>query len=262
MTLKETQYWDAVGRVWKEDQPDSLWRAHSDAVNSALLTRWLSDVRVENLLKTDAFDEACSEGLFELLASHAQNVISIDISAATLSAAQHHHPDLNVAVADVRRLPFDSAAFDVIVSNSTLDHFATLAELEASIAELHRILRPGGRLLLTLDNPLNPILALRNAMPFAWLNRAGLLPYYVGATCGQRRLRRMLQKVGFDINETTAVLHCPRAIAVALARTMTPGSTASRCFLKCLMFFERLSRWPTRFLTGYFTAISATRRSD
>ena len=259
MTLKESQYWDAVGRVWKEDHPDSLWRAHSDAVNAALLERWLGDVRVERLLKTDAFDEACSQGLFRLLASRAKSVISIDISTATFIAAQARHPTLRGAVADVRRLPFDDGIFDVIVSNSTLDHFSSLAELEAALGELHRVLRPGGRLFLTLDNPLNPFVALRNALPFAWLNRFGLVPYFVGATCGPGRLRRMLQRAGFEANEVSAVLHCPRSLAVALARMMTTGSTTSRRFLICLMAFERLARWPTRFLTGYYTAINATK---
>ncbi|HMB96702.1 MAG TPA: class I SAM-dependent methyltransferase [Tepidisphaeraceae bacterium] len=260
MTLKETQYWDAVGKVWKEDHPDSVWRAHSDAVNTALLERWLGDLHVERLLKTDAFDEACSQGLFKMLSLHAQSVISIDISAETLAAARERHPALNGAVTDVRRLAFADETFDVIVSNSTLDHFPTLGELESAIGELHRVLRSGGRLVLTLDNPLNPIVALRNALPFTWLNRAGVVPYYVGATCTPRRLRSMVQRAGFEVSEVGAVLHTPRVMAVALSRTMTPGSAMSRRFLKCLMFFESLARWPTRYFTGYFTAISATRR--
>jgi SAM-dependent methyltransferase len=228
-------------------------------VNAALLKRWLSDVHVQRLLKTDAFDEACSEGLFNSLASHADSVISIDISTATLAAAQAHYPALKTAVADVRRLPFEDEIFDVIVSNSTLDHFASLAELKLAIGELHRILRPGGRLLLTLDNPLNPVVALRNALPFAWLNRIGLVPYYVGVTCGPAKLRHMLQRLGFDVSEVSAVLHTPRAIAVALGRTMSSGSPASRRFLKSLMRFEQLAQLPTRFLTGYYIAISAVR---
>ena len=34
-------------------------------------------------------------------------------------------------------------SFDVVVSNSTLDHFATRGEILVALAELHRVLRPG-----------------------------------------------------------------------------------------------------------------------
>lgn len=42
------------------------------------------------------------------------------------------------------RLPFDDASFDVIVSNMVLEH---VRELEAVLAEWHRVLRPDGTVL-------------------------------------------------------------------------------------------------------------------
>ena len=47
MTLHESEYWDDVGRDWKENRPDSLWRAHSDAINTALIEKWLPAALVE-----------------------------------------------------------------------------------------------------------------------------------------------------------------------------------------------------------------------
>src|SRR4029434_1314077 len=61
------------------------------------------------------------------------------------------------------RTVFADEAFDVIVSNSTLDHFGSWAELGASLHELHRVLKTRGLLIITLDNRANPIVALRNA---------------------------------------------------------------------------------------------------
>ena len=79
-----------------------------------------------------------------------------------------------------------SDAVRVGVYLSTLDHFEDAAQIEVALGELHRVLRPGGHLVLTLDNPANPLIRLRNALPEAWARRTGLSPFAVGATLGRR----------------------------------------------------------------------------
>ena len=256
---EEARYWDAVAETWQKTRSQQLWRAHSDAVNVALLARWLPTERVERLLKTDLFEEAHSSGLYPHLASKAQGVIGIDIALSTLHMSRLRHDVLQVAGADVRCLPFASKSFDVIVSTSTLDHFALSHEIVASLHELCRVLRTGGQLLLTLDNLSNPAVALRNTLPFRLLHRLGIVPYYVGATYTPRRLRHVLQCVGFEVLEVDAVIHCPRVLVVRIAQMLEGrlGPEAQRRFLRYLMAFERLSCWPTRFLTGYFIAVRA-----
>ncbi|MBI3797384.1 MAG: methyltransferase domain-containing protein, partial [Deltaproteobacteria bacterium] len=158
--------------------------------------------------------------------------------------------------------PFADGAFDAIVSTSTLDHFHSHAEVIASLQEFRRVLRPTGQLFLTLDNLANPIIKLRNALPFRWLHRLGLVPYYVGVTYGPRRLREVLQQVGFEVLEVGAVMHCPRVFAVVIARLLErhTGQESQRRFLRFLLAFEHLAYWPTRFLTGHFVAVRATKR--
>jgi SAM-dependent methyltransferase len=259
LAIEKTCYWDAVGEAWRRTRPQPLWRAHSDAVNTALLGRWLPCARVERLLKTDLFDEALSAGLHPHLVQKAQQIVGIDISASIVRADWSRHPGLQVAMADVRRLPFASSSFDVIVSNSTLDHFHSQHEIVTSLYELHRVLRVGGHLLLTLDNLANPIIAMRNALPFQLLNWLGLVPYYVGATYGPRGLRRIVQEVGFEVQTIEAIMHCPRVLVVALGRLIEGriGLATQRRFWRGVMAFERLARWPTRFLTGHFIAVNA-----
>jgi SAM-dependent methyltransferase len=239
-----------------------LWRVHSDAVNKELFLRWLADSSVETVLKTDLFDEALSDGLYSTLASQARQVYGMDLSARILRIAGSRQRDLQSMVADVRCLPFSDSTFDVVVSNSTLDHFGTHEEIVTSLKELHRVLRPSGRLLLTLDNPANPVVALRQMLPFHVLNRLGVLPYYIGTTLGPHHLRRILHRLRFEVREMGAVLHCPRMPAVVLCRLLAKYGTLGmqRRFLHLLMAFEGLSRWPTRFFTGHFVVVNALRR--
>jgi SAM-dependent methyltransferase len=262
-TAPEARYWDGIAQAWRRADLHKLWRAHSDAINMTLLVRWLPTDRVGHLLKTDLFDEGVGQGLLPLLASRARRVVGIDISALAFHIDRWHDGGLQMVRADVRRLPFASEAFDVIVSNSTLDHFTSSHEIAASLRELRRVLRVGGQLLLTLDNLANPVIVLRNTLPFPLLNRLGLVPYYVGATYSPKGLRRILRQVGFEVLEIDAIMHCPRVFAVAIARLLQRlvGPRTQSGFLRCLMAFERLRYWPTRFLTGHFIAIKAIKRS-
>jgi SAM-dependent methyltransferase len=248
-----------VAREWRAERPQGLWRRHGDWVYVRLLGAWLSPRKGQHLLKTDLFDEAVGEGLYPFLAGGGARVVGMDLSVTIVRQAQAQYRDLRALGADVRRLPFADRAFDLVLSNSTLDHFHTRAEIAESLREIFRVLRPGGELLLTLDNPVNPVVTLRNALPFSLLHRMGLVPYYVGATLAPLGLRRALRAAGFEITRTGAMLHCPRSLAVQLSSLLERRGTAAaqERLLRLLRGFEGLERWPTRFLTGYYVAVSA-----
>src|SRR5689334_14991835 len=133
MSTSEISYWDKIATEWSGNTSHSLWRFHSDAVNIALIEQWLPSQPAHRLLKTDLFDEACTNGLYPLLAARANHVVGIDLSPLTLNVSQKRHPDMLTGGADVRRLPFADNSFDAIVSNSTLDHFETRQEIRASL---------------------------------------------------------------------------------------------------------------------------------
>ena len=216
------RYWREVGEQWTTSGRDRLWRKHSDEVNARLLLRWLPATGVASLLKTDLFDEALTAGVHGLLRDRARLVVGMDISHAIAQQAAARCPGLRALRADVRALPFADGAFEVVVSLSTLDHFRDPEDLAASLRQLGRIVRPGGLLLLTLDNPTNPLVALRNALPFGLLNRLGLVPYFVGATAGPGRLGELLDAAGFSVLETRTSMHCPRWLAVPLCAARRP----------------------------------------
>jgi SAM-dependent methyltransferase len=217
---------------------------------------------MDTLLKTDLFDEAVSDGLSPLLDSLAERVFYMDSALEVHEMAKYRYSRLQTIGADVRDLPFANGTFDGIVSNSTLDHFESLDDLSVSLQELCRVLRPGGQMILTLDNRSNPVILLRNWLPFRLLKRLKIIPYYVGVTLRVNRLEYLLKETGFEVLEVDAIMHCPRIVAVTIARWVEKHTSreSQRSFLRLLMAFEGLSCLPTRFLTGYFVAAKVTKR--
>lgn len=259
MKCKPRQNWDSVIEEWAAGKQFRLWRRHSDAVNTALLRRWLPQRSGASLLKTDLFDEAVTDGLYTTLAAAADRVVGVDVSARVAAMAGRRHPGLVTKAADVRRLPFDDASFDTVVSISTLDHFERREEIGVALGELTRVLRPGGQLLLTLDNLAQPAVWLRSILPQSLMMRLGLIPYAVGKTLGPWRLQAACRAAGLQVEEVTAVLHCPRALAVTCTRWLERHAaprTQDR-FLAWLLAFECLEHLPTRLITGYFVAVRA-----
>lgn len=230
----------------------------------SLLEDWLGSRQVTNLLKTDLFDEAVSLGLYPFLSEHAGGVYGIDLAAESADEAKKQFPELEAVCADVRKLPFSDNRFDLIVSNSTLDHFQSKKEIDEGFQELFRVLGEGGELLISLDNLQNPIVGLRNLLPYRLLNRLKLVPYFVGKTFGRRGFAAALEKAGFEVLETKAIMHCPRVFAVAVSGILQRRASekSQRRFLAFLQQFEFFGRLPTRFFTGYFVAIRARKPAD
>ncbi len=182
----------------------------------------------------------------------------MDVSPEALKKAEARHGSLRLLCADARILPIAGSSIDCILSLSTLDHFKDKSEIRESLAELFRVLRPGGTLLLTLDNPDNPAVRLRNALPDSVLYRTGLVPYHVGATFSEGELRRELNGLGFELQSLTHVLHCPRVLAVPLSgfAARLPGAVQA-IWLSMLFAWEWLEKLPTARWTGHYVAALA-----
>jgi SAM-dependent methyltransferase len=262
--------WDGVGAAWSSARPQRLWRDFTDQHQLTLVRRWLDrggeggagphdpGAAATTVLKTDLFDEVAGRGLVAALTAAGLRVTAVDVSPGIVAEATSRNPGLEAIAADVRTLPFPEGAFDAVFSGSTLDHFESTADIEAALVELQRVLRPGGRMVLTLDNPANPLIWLRNGPLLALLRRIGVVPYQVGVTLGPRALTAAVRRAGFDVVEATAVMHCPRVLAVAMARLVEGLPQACRdAFFRSLAACEWLERLPTRWLTGHYTAICA-----
>ena len=106
-----------------------------------------------------ALDLACGTGdiAFEL-ASAGSLVVGLDITPRMLQIARGKpHPSQRVAfvAGDMMALPFPDAAFDLVTTGYGLRNVPDLA---AALAEILRVLTPGGQLLsLDFNRPANPV---------------------------------------------------------------------------------------------------------
>jgi ubiquinone/menaquinone biosynthesis C-methylase UbiE len=210
-------------------------------------------------LKTDVFEEAFGEdALLGDLAPLAQTWIAMDVAAGTVRQARARMalPSVRFLVCDVRRMPLRSASLDVVISNSTLDHFATRPEFEAAIAELARILRPGGRLLITTDNPHNLLY-----FPLRWLSRARWFPFTLGHTPSPANFRKTLEQAGLRVIDTSWLIHNPRMFSTALFLLLRRvwGARADGFIQWSLDAFALLEHLPTRRFTACFVGACAVR---
>ncbi|MGW7517359.1 class I SAM-dependent methyltransferase [Streptomyces sp. NPDC054796] len=98
-------------------------------------------------------DAGCGSGpLSEALRDRGAAVTGIDSSANMLALAERRlGADADLHLADLRdSLPFDDGAFDDVVSSLVLHY---LEDWGPTLAELRRVLRPGGRLIASVDHP-------------------------------------------------------------------------------------------------------------
>ncbi|SFB62751.1 phosphatidylethanolamine N-methyltransferase /phosphatidyl-N-methylethanolamine N-methyltransferase [Amycolatopsis marina] len=97
----------------------------------------------------DVLEVAVGTGLNFPVYSDDINLTGIDLSEDMLDIARARASELGRSVTllqgNAHTLPFDDAAFDTVVCTFGL---CAIPDLDAAIDEMHRVLRPGGRLVL------------------------------------------------------------------------------------------------------------------
>ncbi len=107
-------------------------------------------VALHHLLSVDAgdrlLDVACGAGLaIELGCLRGAQCAGIDASKRLVEVARFRNPGSDIRVGDMHRLPWEDGAFDVVTSFRGI--WGTTPD---AVAEIGRVLRPGGRLGLTV----------------------------------------------------------------------------------------------------------------
>jgi SAM-dependent methyltransferase len=153
-----------MSRIEERHVRDAYDRWHTDrAVDDNAITDlhnpWNSFV-CENLPPIAGklvLEIGCGRGqLTAHLAANGANVIGADFSVQALSLARHRITDDGYPAillnADACHIPLADQSIDVVISCETIEH---TPNPQAALAEFYRVLKPGGKLILTFPSYLN-----------------------------------------------------------------------------------------------------------
>ncbi|ASW57827.1 class I SAM-dependent methyltransferase [Plantactinospora sp. KBS50] len=97
---------------------------------------------------TRLLDAGCGPGVVAALAAgRGARVTAVDAEPSMLALAARRVPGAGVLAALLPHLPFPDGAFDVAAGNFVINH---VGRPVATVAELRRVTRPGGRVALTI----------------------------------------------------------------------------------------------------------------
>jgi len=254
---QNSPYWDQQANQFAADHFQETIAQYKKREHLEMILSWYQSDQGARILKTDLFEEAHGRDSFiPELETRFNNIVAIDISAEVVRRARSHFPGHNFFVSDVASLALPTNHFDLIISTSTLDHLIP-ERFESALDELNRVLKPGGCLIITLDNKHNPLHRLSH-----WLRKLWGW-YYIDRCFALRPTSQMLTRHGFRITAHTAIYHVPFLVNL-ITKKVQPrlGSGGNRMLRAAIAGFGSLNRLPSRFFTGRYLALRAVKADD
>ncbi len=143
--LDTARVWDRHAAWWQQEFTGGADVEYEEQI-LPLAARQLAGAR-------RVVDVGCGEGQISRLAAAngAELVMGVDPSAAQLAEAVRRGGGPRYLRAYAEALPLPSGHFDVAVACLVLEH---LADLDAALDEVARVLRPGGRFVCFVNHPL------------------------------------------------------------------------------------------------------------
>ena len=191
----EVDYSDTDAFTRDDDAPDSVFYTmprrvmHIDNVCAERITAFYRN----HLRARDTVLDLMA-GWHSHLAGHTGDIIGLGMNAEEMAdnpqLRSHVVHDLNATP----RLALDDASFDVVVNTVSIEY---LTQPLAVLKEAHRILKPGGKLLITFSNRLFPpkVIALwKQLHPVERLNWVAQLVHAAGFSEIQIRVERGLER--------------------------------------------------------------------
>jgi SAM-dependent methyltransferase len=151
-------------------------------------------------------DAGCGTGGTTLALAELGSAVGVDLHPRALALARRRGP-LRLARASVAALPFAGASFDAVVSVDVLYHRA-VADDAAALAELARVCRPGGALLLWLPC-------------HEWLRSSHDTAVHTARRYALSGVRALAREAGLEVEHLSGA-HAP-LLPLALARRWLEG---------------------------------------
>ena len=134
------RYYDAFASTYERERHRG-YHALVDKLETEVVLRYAHGARV--------LEAGCGTGMIlKDVAPHAREAVGIDISPGMLQLARRR--GLAVVHGSVTHLPFADGAFDVAYSFKVLAH---VEQIETAMAEMTRVVRPGGHVIAEFYNP-------------------------------------------------------------------------------------------------------------
>ena len=148
-----------------------------------------SELLVEDISGKELLDAGCGTGWFSKIScQRGANVTSMDLGENLLSKVALKCESHRV-VGSILDIPFEDNIFDIIISSEVIEH---VPEPVKALHELFRVLKPGGKLVLTTPNKF---------WYFAiWIANALRLRPYQGLEnwIGWHEMKKITREIGFD----------------------------------------------------------------
>ncbi len=225
----------------------------------ALFERSFGSLRNKRLLKLDLWNEAFNTRILHWARDQGAEVYGLDLSQVVAARAQRNDREagaggaaLRLVRADIREIPFADASFDLVYTMGTIEHIDEYAQ---AIAEVERVLRPGGLAVIGVPHRWN--LFLRPLM-VAVLTACGRYLYAPEKSFGGGEFRRLIESKGLRPIWRSGVLTAPGILRMADLYFYTRKNPLWRLSRLWVPFFEMAEtrwRWPGRF--GYLMAVLA-----
>jgi ubiquinone/menaquinone biosynthesis C-methylase UbiE len=104
-----------------------------------------------------ALDVGCGTGvLAQRLARIGYAVVGVDPSEGMLEIMRERSPEIRAVNASGTSLPFDDDSFDLVLTVAAMHHIADPDDVRQTLAEMVRVCKPSGRVLVWDHNPRNP----------------------------------------------------------------------------------------------------------